>query len=423
MESLKILLKSVDNVMKEGSQPAISWLSCSPIVYPTQVSLCPTLDTIKDRFYLDNLIITVYSLSGYNFSSEYTNVYKATYNKLNVYEDLSAVIRRTLKSLDPTMMEVFCLKYADYVIRTASWESNLAHSVAAETVKGLVSSKVTVTSKWKDTDFSHIKVYVGRSNGGELFFSVRVRVELTCTEEEVGSVDAVSGTKPTTAKETQPLEFVYYREFKLTNKALDEFDQAVFVKGSAKGVGFVPPPPPSRAKKGAETEEDIRLFLVVPSAAADTQPVPAVVAPEAVVLPADPTAHRSVEDTSDEEDDATAQLKKKKGAKGQNSPADEAEARVAVRPTKKCDASHCSEVVVWGFNSAGSMGVEGAAEGSEDRVLDPRSLAVPYSLAIERVSIIACSANHTLILTHLGAVYGCGDNTEGALGMRDLVSR
>lgn len=37
--------------------------------------------------------------------------------------------------------------------------------------------------------------------------------------------------------------------------------------------------------------------------------------------------------------------------------------------------------------------------------------------------MVACSARHTLVLTTLGLVYSCGDNTEGALGSGDVDSR
>lgn len=37
--------------------------------------------------------------------------------------------------------------------------------------------------------------------------------------------------------------------------------------------------------------------------------------------------------------------------------------------------------------------------------------------------MVACSARHTIILTTLGLVYTCGDNTEGALGTGDTDSR
>ena len=50
----------------------------------------------------------------------------------------------------------------------------------------------------------------------------------------------------------------------------------------------------------------------------------------------------------------------------------------------------------------------------------------PYlacTLALERVKTIACSVRHTLVLSCLGNVYVCGENSEGALGLGDMHSR
>ena len=50
-------------------------------------------------------------------------------------------------------------------------------------------------------------------------------------------------------------------------------------------------------------------------------------------------------------------------------------------------------------------------------------MARPLSLCLEIVKMVACSARHTLVLTTLGLVYSCGENTEGALGSGDVISR
>jgi alpha-tubulin suppressor-like RCC1 family protein len=59
----------------------------------------------------------------------------------------------------------------------------------------------------------------------------------------------------------------------------------------------------------------------------------------------------------------------------------------------------------------------------DELIQDPRPVPRPLSLCLERVKMVSCSARHTLVLTHLGLVYSCGDNTEGALGSGDVVPR
>ena len=54
---------------------------------------------------------------------------------------------------------------------------------------------------------------------------------------------------------------------------------------------------------------------------------------------------------------------------------------------------------------------------------NPQVLPIPVSLALERIKTIACSSRHTLILSFLGNVYSCGENSEGALGHGDNFTR
>jgi alpha-tubulin suppressor-like RCC1 family protein len=55
--------------------------------------------------------------------------------------------------------------------------------------------------------------------------------------------------------------------------------------------------------------------------------------------------------------------------------------------------------------------------------MQPRAVPVPPSLVLERIKMVACSPRHTLVLSFLGTVYACGENTEGALGTGDVLSR
>lgn len=72
---------------------------------------------------------------------------------------------------------------------------------------------------------------------------------------------------------------------------------------------------------------------------------------------------------------------------------------------------------MWGQNNFLAIGTK------EHTIADPWPIARPLSLCLEIVKMVACSARHTLVLTSLGLVYSCGDNTEGALGSGDVNSR
>merc|ERR1719197_1552216 len=48
---------------------------------------------------------------------------------------------------------------------------------------------------------------------------------------------------------------------------------------------------------------------------------------------------------------------------------------------------------------------------------------MPKSLALEKIKMISCSPRHTLILSSIGNIYSCGENSEGALGLGDAAPR
>ena len=118
------------------------------------------------------------------------------------------------------------------------------------------------------------------------------------------------------------------------------------------------------------------------------------------------------------------------------------------RPRTKAageEVSFCAELYGWGFDSGQSLGLgayagrrkvpESAKEAKEgpsaaeqdaqlrEMVHGPRRIPLDRVIAAERVKMLACSSNHTLLLTCLGSVFACGDNSEGALGTGDLISR
>jgi alpha-tubulin suppressor-like RCC1 family protein len=59
----------------------------------------------------------------------------------------------------------------------------------------------------------------------------------------------------------------------------------------------------------------------------------------------------------------------------------------------------------------------------ENLIRNPWPIDRPLSLSMEIVRMVACSSRHTLVLTSLGLIYSCGDNTEGALGTGDVNCR
>ena len=107
------------------------------------------------------------------------------------------------------------------------------------------------------------------------------------------------------------------------------------------------------------------------------------------------------------------------------------------------NSSPFAEIYGWGRNtaylfdktkekisdSAASMlnpDKEGSTENNHDSnyiCFNPTAIPIPPSIHLERIKMVACSPSHMLVLTYNGSVYGCGDNTEGALGLGDTKNR
>jgi hypothetical protein len=81
------------------------------------------------------------------------------------------------------------------------------------------------------------------------------------------------------------------------------------------------------------------------------------------------------------------------------------------------------ELVGWGNNSWNALGL-GSLKSESDNV-EPRAVALALQprLRLEGIRQIACSPRHTLLLSGFGIVYTCGENSEGALGLGDNISR
>lgn len=81
------------------------------------------------------------------------------------------------------------------------------------------------------------------------------------------------------------------------------------------------------------------------------------------------------------------------------------------------EPSSCAELLGWGHNTYSCLGVEG------NDIIEPKYIPMSPSIPLERISMIACSPNHTILLTKIGNMYACGENSEGALGLGDVISR
>ena len=97
-----------------------------------------------------------------------------------------------------------------------------------------------------------------------------------------------------------------------------------------------------------------------------------------------------------------------------------------------------SDLLVWGSDPYRTTGIgiahKNAATNNNNNnndsthidksmYINMQSVPLPISICSQRVKLVACSSRHTLILTGKGQIYACGDNSEGALGVGDLLPR
>lgn len=408
-------------------------LQFSPISYPKQVLKCPSVGDVKKQLSSELLTLSLHSYSGYSFSNEFTHVYKGKFNKETALEDLLVVLQRALQCVSPGINNTVSAKYADFIIRIASWEASLARAVLEDTTKGLF-PKWTAYPVGTPNEFNHVDVYLGNNAAGELSFTVRVRFEVDLKRvpaEKESAAEAAAATAALSMDPNVAVEAVYYREFILNDATIDAFCQVSFVAPPASGQRVkagasqmqVPPPPPKRAL--GQRSDDIQLYLLTSSKAtvAESVPIATDVAEAENEVAADTDVH-SVTASQKDEDSLQAEPRVKAAGEG---------------------ISFCAELYGWGFDSGQSLGLgpyagkqkssvnpkgvqEGLSAAEQDARLremvhGPRRIPLDRIIAAERVKMIACSSNHTLLLTCLGSVFGCGDNSEGALGTGDLVSR
>jgi len=90
--------------------------------------------------------------------------------------------------------------------------------------------------------------------------------------------------------------------------------------------------------------------------------------------------------------------------------------QIAAGENYVCVVSVTGRVFAWGSNSCGQLGAGHTAESMQ-------SSSVPISVEMSRqVTAVACGAEHTMMVTASGALYGCGRNSEGQLGISSSSS-
>ena len=96
--------------------------------------------------------------------------------------------------------------------------------------------------------------------------------------------------------------------------------------------------------------------------------------------------------------------------------------------TEKPARGISATLYAWGDNDCNCLGVgmDPLASSSPDVIFTPQSISLGVMTrglsSAERVSMVSCSSHHTVLCTSLGAVYTCGDGSDGQLGHGEMRS-
>lgn len=404
-------------VQNSGQKSSGSSLLCFPISLSPSFEgpPCPSIKDISTRLGEESLIPLALNYQGYNFTSEFNMVYKGTFSSVTAYDDLLAVVQKSLLSIDPAISSDLSNQYATYILTQIAWDVAALAPMFEKylTDRFTNTKKITVKS---DNVGINTRVFMGKSFAGHIAFTVRCECDAFISDATVKSNEV---------QETLPLILYHDHNIESVDQIQNLLKRLQYIHGEVDAFRA------NAAKvkfKDGFNRDNVRLYikLKIPTAttALGTQPPP-----DAVM-------------SDDEDDDSVSNHSDAETDLGKYDSL-ELDARAPTLPT--CSASYCAEVYGWGYDSFYSLGMghiakepsaptlkAGNGKGVEtqnsaasllDEVFEPRPVPISRTIALEQVRSIACSSRHSLLLTHHGCVYSCGDNAEGALGLGDMHPR
>lgn len=386
---------------------------------------CPSAkDTIK-RLADEHLIPLIYNYQGYSFSSEFNLVYRGTFSHVTALEDLTAVIRKALQSADPAMGNDVCDQYASYIVAQTAWDA----SVMTDLFKRCITVRFPFIEKFQvnaEQVGMNTRVYIGKSSMGHISFTVRCESFVQISDATIKKNEEVT-----------PIPLIFYHDH--------DIESPEHIKGFLQRLRFVHSEPDALRANAAVPQftefyqkSGVRFYFKISLPAATA---PAVRAPPAAL---------GVDSDLSDDDDGSADGSRRRTVEDKVK-FDAIELDASAPTQVSCTSSFSSEVYGWGYDSFYSLGVgnasrsqaegKGARDEGEarrkgnassaapavsslmDEVYEPRPIPISRNIALEQVKMIACSSRHSVLLTHHGCLYSCGDNAEGALGLGDMFPR
>ena len=430
---------------------------------PPSSPVCPTLKAVQALLTSGDLNVTVHAATGYDFTSEFMRVYEGQAAPKTWFGDFVVICKRAIVALDSSTPDARAELYARYMLRMAAWEHAVAHEACQVVLQQELPHLRAVASIRSQTRvYSNVKIFLGRdgalmsatarqggphyAQGGSLCFWVRV-----CPKVEAPLPPGSKVPDPLERRAEHALQMVYYRRFPLSHRVVADFNAEEEARGGGGGDEMPPPPPPPCAPQ----DFSISLSCRQDAHASDASPT---------YLPLDDYGDEDEEDDAGVgaagadgaasgfdgggDDRSVGTLNTRHTQQTQQTAATQKSLLSQLSAHSACSStacfvlkapSQCAELLGWGQNIFSSLGLDddedrgGALQGggpgqstqadAGGLFYQPRPIPMPASLALERIKMIACSPRHTLLLTAVGNIFVCGENSEGALGTGDLRRR
>lgn len=361
------------------------------VQYPSSTIPCPRLSQVKKLITSQQILLGIFSLDGYNFSEEFANVYKGESTESTIYRDLITICKRAIMAQENIDIDDGILtSYAEYILTIAAWELSIGLAVCTDSLKASVPN-INVVAGQKTNISIVVSIYIGMAKNNTLYFWIRTTPEFVIEANKnnkgfrAKKVDVETACQRVIATS----KFCYYRRFDLNVEAVSivqSYDTSVIRQRD--DVPAPPPKPPSL--------KDIGVYLnfsqlkLVEQSSNDNE----------FILDEDIGGERP---TYESDSERTEERSKR--------------SRSTIKDREVADVTCCAELIGWGQNDSFSLGMPA------DTVYEPTPVPFPPLLSMEKISMIACSPRHTLILSVFGNIYSCGENSEGALGLGDTISR
>lgn len=196
--------------------PPISGSDGSALRLPT----CPDLDDIKLQLFKEKFTMTVLSLLGYNFSLEYSQIYRAKSDASFFPLDVFSVCQRALIAFDPFLSADALRTLAEFIVRASYWEAVKAPAAGDRALTAAFpDANVGVDDSEASVAARTVRAYVG-FDPVDMRLCLHVRVAMG-----VRTFTADDAVRANENKVTKNLELISYQKYDLDVQSVERVDE------------------------------------------------------------------------------------------------------------------------------------------------------------------------------------------------------